>query len=169
MTATFHHDERGLVRSCWWITALRRQERWQRRRTRAAGLPQSLIALLMTAKGESALEIGEEELPALHRLPPYKWIASAYKWVDFAWRGKEKRETRDRGRQSGGARNQWILCVLFSYILCGTADVCVCVCQPPEIMQASNNEQIEPLHTDTHTHLQAACKVRLKDKGVWAF
>lgn len=37
-----------------------------------ADLPHSLNALLMTAKGESALEIGEEELPALHRLPSYK-------------------------------------------------------------------------------------------------
>lgn len=35
-------------------------------------LPHSLNALLMTAKGESALEIGEEELPVLHRLPSYK-------------------------------------------------------------------------------------------------
>lgn len=35
--------------------------------------------------------------------------------------------------------------------------------QPPEIMQASNNEQIEPTHT------QAQHKVRLKDKAVEAF
>ncbi len=37
-----------------------------------ADLPHSLNALLMTAKGESALEIGEEELPVLYRLPSYK-------------------------------------------------------------------------------------------------
>lgn len=37
-----------------------------------ADLPNSLNALLMTAKGESALEIGEEELPLLYRLPSYK-------------------------------------------------------------------------------------------------
>lgn len=37
-----------------------------------ADLPRSLNALLMTAKGESALEIGEEELPVLYRLPSYK-------------------------------------------------------------------------------------------------
>lgn len=46
-----------------------------------ADLPQSLNALLMTAKGESALEIGEEELPALYRshLPNEQRLASAYK------------------------------------------------------------------------------------------
>lgn len=42
------------------------------RQAGGGGLPHSLNALLMTAKGESALEIGEEELPVLHRLPSYK-------------------------------------------------------------------------------------------------
>lgn len=37
-----------------------------------ADLPHSLNALLMTAKGESTLEIGEKELPVLYRLPSYK-------------------------------------------------------------------------------------------------
>ena len=54
-----------------------RQEGKERAREREGGremadLPHSLNALLMTAKGESALEIGEEELPVLYRLPSYK-------------------------------------------------------------------------------------------------
>lgn len=50
-----------------------RQEGKEREREgEMADLPHSLNALLMTAKGESALEIGEEELPVLYRLPSYK-------------------------------------------------------------------------------------------------
>lgn len=45
------------------------RERWCRM---GRGFAHSLNALLMTAKGESALEIGEEELPVLYRLPSYK-------------------------------------------------------------------------------------------------
>lgn len=75
---------------------------------------------------------------ACHLTNEYR-LALAYKWVDFCSETKrEHSRTRDRGRQSGGASNQ-------------CACVCVCVSQPPEIMQASNNEQIEPPHTETHT------------------
>lgn len=54
----------------------RKRERWRERERDGTewrdDLPHSLNALLMTAKGESALEIGEEELPVLYRLPSYK-------------------------------------------------------------------------------------------------
>lgn len=58
-----------------WVMENGRQEEKERGRDGAewgADLPHSLNALLMTAKGESALEIGEEELPVLYRLPSYK-------------------------------------------------------------------------------------------------
>lgn len=58
-----------------WVMESGRQEEKERGRDgaeRRADLPHSLNALLMTAKGESALEIGEEELPVLYRLPSYK-------------------------------------------------------------------------------------------------
>lgn len=67
-----------------WVMENGRQEEKERGGGGAewgADLPQSLNALLMTAKGESALEIGEEELPALYRshLPNEQRLASAYK------------------------------------------------------------------------------------------
>ncbi len=81
---------------------------------------------------------------------------------------KESSGMRDRGRQSGGASNQWpacfvevCACVRLSTRRCVCVRNCGRVCgsvwgsvpsQPPEIMQASNNEQIEPPHADTHTH-----------------
>lgn len=56
-----------------WVMENGRQEGKEREREgEMADLPHSLNALLMTAKGESALEIGEEELPVLYRLPSYK-------------------------------------------------------------------------------------------------
>lgn len=54
-------------------------------------------------------------------------------------------------------------CAHGGMFVCVTAGVCAAQCetvpsQPPEIMQASNNEQIEPPHADTQTrtHTSAA-------------